>query len=91
VRVLWRKRALDDIRRIVDFIAVDNPAAATRVAQELIVAGDSLKAFPRRGRLGRRPGWRELVVTSPYLIIYRIDPNDTVTILRVWHGAQDRP
>ena len=27
----------------------------------------------------------------PYLIVYRISGTDVVTILRVWHAAQDRP
>ncbi len=36
-------------------------------------------------------GTRELVALSPYLIVYEVDPGaDSVRILRVWHGAQDR-
>jgi plasmid stabilization system protein ParE len=27
----------------------------------------------------------------PYLIVYRVSPAEVVTILRVWHTAQDRP
>ena len=27
----------------------------------------------------------------PYLIVYRVSAADVVTILRVWHAAQDRP
>jgi plasmid stabilization system protein ParE len=27
----------------------------------------------------------------PYLIVYRVGRADVVTILRVWHAAQDRP
>lgn len=33
---------------------------------------------------------REWVVTPNYLIVYRVDEQDRVTILRVWHAAQDR-
>jgi plasmid stabilization system protein ParE len=32
-----------------------------------------------------------LVVMPPYIIVYRISGADTVTILRVWHAAQDQP
>jgi toxin ParE1/3/4 len=89
--VAWRVRALDDIHRIVRHIAADNPVAAKRVGRELLLAGDSLAMFPRRGRPGREPGTRELVVMPPYLIVYRVSGAGAVIILRVWHAAQDRP
>jgi plasmid stabilization system protein ParE len=57
----------------------------------LLVAGDSLATLPRRGRPGRQPGTRELVALPPYIVVYRIAEDDTVTILRIWHAAQDRP
>jgi toxin ParE1/3/4 len=46
--------------------------------------------FPRRGRPGRQPETRELVAMPPYIIVYRITGTDTVTVLRIWHAAQDR-
>ena len=91
MQVTWRARALADVRRIVQYIATDNPVAAQRVGRELLLAGDSLTLFPRRGRPGRLPGTRELVVMPPYLLVYRLSDTDTVTILRVWHAAQHRP
>jgi plasmid stabilization system protein ParE len=33
---------------------------------------------------------RELVTTTPYTIVYRVGIIGSVTILRVWHAAQDR-
>jgi toxin ParE1/3/4 len=74
------------------YIAADNPVAARRVGRELLLAGDNLMLFPRRGRPGRRPETRELVAMPPYIIVYRVvAATDTVTILRIWHAAQDRP
>ncbi len=89
--VVWRTRALNDVGRIVRHIATDNPVAAARLGRELLLAGDSLAVFPRRGRPGRQPGTRELVAFFPYVIVYRVASADLVTILRVWHAAQDRP
>ena len=89
--VLWRTRALADIARITAYIATDNPVAAARVARELLLAGDSLAIFPRRGRPGRLEGIRELPAIGPYIFVYRVSDPDAVTILRVWHAAQDRP
>ena len=88
--VIWRAKALADVGRIVRYIATDNPVAARQVGRELLLAGDSLVMFPRRGRPGRQVGTRELVVVPPYIIVYRLKDEDVVTILRIWHGAQDR-
>jgi toxin ParE1/3/4 len=89
VKVLWQAAALDDIRRLVEYIAAENPAAARRIAQELVVAGDSLTLFPQRGRAGLMPGTRELAAVRPYILVYAIEES-TLRILRVWHSAQDR-
>jgi toxin ParE1/3/4 len=89
--VVWRAKALADVGRIVRHIAADNLVAAKRIGRELLLAGDSLVLFPRRGRPGRQAGTRELVVVPPYLIVYRVSGADVVTILRVWHAAQERP
>jgi plasmid stabilization system protein ParE len=87
--VVWREPARADVVRIILHIGAENPIAARRVARELLLAGDSLEIFPRRGRPGRVPGTRELVAVTPYILVYEVDGDD-VTILRVWHGAQNR-
>ena len=87
--VVWRPAARDDRHRILTFLAQHNPAAALRVVEELTVAADSLATFPHRGRPGFR-GTRELVIVRPYVLVYRVR-SDAVVILRIWHGAQDRP
>lgn len=89
--VLWQAAARADVVRLVRYIAEENPIAARKVARELILAGDGLVIFPRRGRIGRIPGTRELVTISPYIIVYEVDDGGQVLILNVWHGAQDRP
>ncbi|WP_100085522.1 type II toxin-antitoxin system RelE/ParE family toxin, partial [Nitrospirillum viridazoti] len=66
-----------------------NPVAAAKLLQSLAEAALSLEVFPYRGRLGSQANARELVASYPYIIVHRIRNND-VTILRVWHGAQDR-
>jgi len=89
VTVQWRPAALADVNRIITYITEENPIAAQKMARELFVAAASLAVFPRRGRRGLVSGTRELVVVRPYVIVYEAI-NDDVTILRVWHGAQER-
>lgn len=88
--VIWRAAARDDVVRIVRHISEENPIAARRMAREIVLAGDSLALFPRRGRPGLVAGTRELVVVRPYVIVYEVDDADDVAILRVWHSAQNR-
>ncbi len=88
--VFWRQSASADVARIVRHIASENPIAARQVAQELLLAGDSLTLFPLRGRPGRIEATRELVIYLPYILVYRVTSQGDVMILRVWHGAQSR-
>ena len=91
MKVEWRPSALDDRDAIIEYLEPLNPHAAVNLLQALILAGDSLTLFPYRGRPGLAAGTRELVAVWPYLIVYEIDDDaDTVSILRIWHGAQDR-
>ena len=91
MRVLWLAAARDDRRRIFGYLAERNPAAAARLVEALILAADGLASFPWRGRRGLAPDTRELVAVSPYLLVYEVDEAaGVVSILRVWHGSQDR-
>ncbi|MFI4987782.1 MAG: type II toxin-antitoxin system RelE/ParE family toxin [Alphaproteobacteria bacterium] len=63
-----------------------NPAAARRLTDALLAAGDDLLSFPGRGR-PVRDNLRELVVVYPYVIRYEIIGNQ-VTILGVRHGKR---
>jgi plasmid stabilization system protein ParE len=87
--VILSAEALADLAAIRAYIGADNPFAASRVAVQIIAACDRLDLMPERGRVGLRPGTRELTGAWPYVIVYRIRP-DHIEVLRIWHGAQDR-
>ncbi len=54
-------------------------------------AASSLDRFPRRARLGRKAGTRELVLPElPYLVVFRIREG-VAEVLRILHGAQKWP
>jgi plasmid stabilization system protein ParE len=82
-------KARTDLSRIHSYIAKDNPAAASRLAVELLAACDRLELFPERGRKGRIAQTRELTTVWPYVIVYRIRRGN-VEVLRIWHGRQER-
>jgi toxin ParE1/3/4 len=74
-----------------DYIASDNPAAASHVVQRINRAVQRLQQHPAMGRPGRVPGTRELVISgTPYIIPYRVRGED-VELLRVFHAARKWP
>jgi toxin ParE1/3/4 len=84
--VRWTQPAQDDFLGIVAWIAANNPAAAARVGRRILDTIERLDEFPMRGRPGRSPGTRELVISGlPYLAVYSVDSTDprTLVILRV--------
>ena len=85
----FSREAIEDLAAIQDYIGNQNPAAASRVAVQLLAACDRLEYLPERGRPGFVAGTREITGIWPYVIVYRIR-FDGVEIIRVWHGAQDR-
>ncbi len=79
-----------DLSSIRLYLQSQSPAAARSIGRKLRDACVSLADFPDRSRIGNVPGTRENVAVWPYVIVYRITKTE-VQILRVWHGAQERP
>jgi toxin ParE1/3/4 len=91
MRLVFAEPAERDLKDIVDYIALDNTAAAEKVYRAIVVAAERLTRFPDIGRVGRLPDTRELTISSlPYLVVYQV-ATETVTILAVFHGARDLP
>jgi addiction module RelE/StbE family toxin len=91
IQVRWTEPAAQDLEQISEYIRRDRPDAAIMVARSLFDAADSLSFLPGRGRVGRIPGTRELIVSGlPYIIVYRFTSN-ALQILRVYHGARNWP
>lgn len=85
--------ARQHIEAIHDYIAERNPLAAARVVVRIAAAVGQLRDFPQMGRAGVVAGTREWVVQRlPYIVVYEVEERDgLLTILDVFHGAQDRP
>jgi len=86
--VSWLRMALQDMQSCAEFIAQDNPEAAKLIVDRIWQEGQSLSSLPDRGRPGRVPGTRELVLQGlPYFLAYRVKEK-SVQILRVIHTAR---
>jgi toxin ParE1/3/4 len=91
--VRWSIDALDDLDRIIAYIAQENPQAARAVIEKIETAGNRLGGLAT-GRPGRMAGVYEKVVTGlAYILAYAIEPrpdgSERIVVLRVIHGARN--
>ena len=93
MNVLWLPRARQNIAEIYKHIATDSPAAARLVIDRLYNAGMALgiPILTKRGRPGRVPGTRELVVPKTSCIIAYRALDDHVEILAIIHSKRRWP
>jgi toxin ParE1/3/4 len=89
LRITWTTLALQMLASTGQFIAKDNPKAATKLLKQIKKSAKLLQTHPFMGRRTEFEGIRELVVHPNYIVSYRVNA-DTVQILQVWHVAQNR-
>ncbi|EXJ10200.1 MULTISPECIES: type II toxin-antitoxin system RelE/ParE family toxin [Nitrincola] len=73
--VIWTEPALQELDVIAEYIALDNPVAASHLVQDVIDNTERLEDFPQSGRIPPElPNsvYREVVV-PPCRIFYRED------------------
>jgi addiction module RelE/StbE family toxin len=91
MRIEWSPTALGHLEQLRDYIADNNPHAATETARRIADAVELLPSFPSIGRPGRVPHTRELVVSdTPFVVVYRVR-GEIVEIIAVLHGARRWP
>jgi plasmid stabilization system protein ParE len=92
-KVVWRERALEDTSRLYDFLFEKNEEAAKKAAQIILRGSSLLEDSPKLGRpMADGTERRELFVPfgSGFYVLRYFITNDTVVIVRVWHGREDR-
>lgn len=87
----WMSKALSDLARLYDFLALVNKAAAARTVQSLTAAPASLLANPRIGERLEEFEPREVhrILVGHYESRYEIQAS-TIYVLRLWHTREDR-
>ncbi len=88
-QLIWTEPALLDLDEIADYIALDNPVAASKTIQKIFNRVERLEIYPNSGKrpaeLPRTP-YREIVV-PPCRIFYRTEKNH-VLILHVMRSER---
>jgi addiction module RelE/StbE family toxin len=89
MRIRWTPTALGDLESLHAYIAEENPEAAARTVERILLGIEAFRRHPDLGRKGRVPGTRELVA-APYVVAYRA-AGSAVEILSVLHSARRWP
>jgi len=90
MRLRWTPEAANNLESIYLYLSENYPSFAESTIRTLYDAARSLRSLPKRGRPGVIPGTREFVLPRlPFIIVYRIE-EQSIEILHIYHGAQDR-
>jgi plasmid stabilization system protein ParE len=92
VKLVYTDVAVEDLKRLRQFIAVHDPSAAARIATDLIDRIALLPEFPRMGRpveLAPVPESVRDVIFGKYVVRYSVHAS-AIIVLRVWHGLEER-
>ncbi len=90
MKLRFSRSAVDDLKRLRQFIAEKNPPAAQRMAEYLVRKINNLCHQPNMGVLvgdKLNPRLRDLIIRD-YKIRYLADDRD-VLILKIWHQKED--
>jgi toxin ParE1/3/4 len=89
VEIKFSASAIQDLIRLREFIAVNNPRAAERISLRLQQAIGKLSLYPEIGHLVEElEGVRELVAGN-YVVRY-LRRDEEIFGLRIWHGKEYR-
>ncbi|HET8904877.1 MAG TPA: type II toxin-antitoxin system RelE/ParE family toxin [Saccharospirillum sp.] len=90
MKLVYTDNAIEDLKRLREFIAVHNPSAAGRVAAELVSKINLLPDFPKMGtpvEMAPVPDSIRDMVFGRYVVRYSVHVS-TIIILRVWHELE---
>lgn len=92
MNVVYSAEAVDDLKRLREFIAINNASAANRIANELVSKIEYLCLFPELGaEVEQAPTPKAIrnIVFGNYIVRYAVH-TEAITILRVWHHYEQR-
>lgn len=91
MKLKWTSKALSDLVRLHEFMAVKNKSAAARTVQLLTAAPDRLLDQARMGEKLEEFEPREVrrIIAGSYEMRYEIQES-IIYVLRLWHTREDR-
>lgn len=93
-QIIWTQTAAEDLKEIVQYIAIHNSDAATKLAEHIInrIESASILPFSNRSVPEKSEDSIRESILKPYRIIYQTDTNrEVLHVLRIWHAARGIP
>ncbi len=90
MKLVYTDVAIEDMKRLREFIAIHNPSAAARIATELVGKIELLAGFPNIGtpvEMAPVPDSVRDMFFGKYVVRYSVHTS-VIIILRVWHGLE---
>ncbi len=90
VKIVWTEVALQDLKEIFDFIAVDSERYAMITTQKIYQKVQNIALNPRTGRIVpefNEPTVRE-IISGNYRIIYQTKNYPQIEIVRIFHSSR---
>jgi len=91
VNLVYTDEAIEDLKRLREFIAAHSPLVASRIATELVEKISLLPEFPLMGgqvKLAPVPDSIRDMVFGKYVVRYSVH-SSVIIILRVWHELEN--
>ena len=87
--IVWTAPALQQLDAIAEYIALDNPAAASRLVQQVFAKVERLQQFPDSGRIPLElpHSIYQEIILPPCRIFYR-QAGEQVLILHIMRDEQ---
>ncbi|VAW67821.1 hypothetical protein MNBD_GAMMA10-3101 [hydrothermal vent metagenome] len=89
MKIIWSPLAVDQVRDIASYIALDKPTVAIQWAEKMFDSVEILANFPKSGRIVSEINRKEIreLIQGNYRIIYKIKPAE-ILVLVVKSGRQ---
>ena len=94
MKIVVSARAVADLERLREFLAPKNAEASQDAVDALISSIAGLSSFPERYPAIDQRGTRSMFVRfgkDGYIVYYNVSQTrQTVVVLRIWHGREQR-
>ena len=90
MKLVYTDGAIEDLKRLSEFIVVHTPSAAARVAAELVGKIELLPNFPEMGApvaMAPAPDSVRDMILGKYVVRYSVHPS-AIIVLRVWYELE---
>ncbi len=83
MNIIWSPLAVDQVREIASYIALDKPSVALQWAEKIFNSVERLAEFPDSGRIVPEINRNEIreIVLGNYRVIYKVKPKEILVLV----------